>query len=226
MAYLTLKYFGLTIELDEIDFDWSKDYEWMISDGLVVRFNNQKIKIKLVDEILKRMGIRNKEVKFLDGNRCNYKRNNLVKMVKWRIKLLRPTSVAPTKAYDSDAGWDVYADIDDEIIIRPFETKMIPLGFKAELEPGYMAIMDDRSSIGYRSMTHLAGVIDSGFRGEYKMLLHNLDYLETKIIKPRAKIGQILILPVPLVEMNVIEWGNDLELNDSERGEKMLGSSD
>ena len=89
----------------------------------------------------------------------------------FNVKRLTETAQLPTQANPSDAGWDLYADEDMEI--WPGETKLISTGISLEIPDGYVGLIWDRSSMGVKGIHRHAGVIDSGYRGEVKVCLHN-----------------------------------------------------
>ncbi|MFW6129564.1 MAG: hypothetical protein ACOC56_00180 [Atribacterota bacterium] len=134
------------------------------------------------------------------------------------IELSHPNAKMPTVAYKGDAGWDLYS-CEDVYIIKN-ERFFIPIGIKTEFPPGYVCLVRDRGST---TETHfcVAGVIDSGFRGEW---LVQVIAREDHLIKVGDKIAQFLILPV-YNGLNVCQVNNNKIEENSERGEKMLGSS-
>ena len=89
----------------------------------------------------------------------------------FNVKRLTETAQLPTQANPSDAGWDLYADEDTEI--WPGETTLISTGISLEIPNGYVGLIWDRSSMGVKGVHRYAGVIDSGYRGEIKVCLHN-----------------------------------------------------
>jgi dUTP pyrophosphatase len=87
-----------------------------------------------------------------------------------RFKKLRPHAQLPTRAYRS-AGYDVYAA--ETAVLEPGRTKKIPLGIAAEFKENYVALVWDRSGMGSRGVHRFGGVIDSDYRGEWLVTLHN-----------------------------------------------------
>lgn len=98
-----------------------------------------------------------------------------------KVKRLTETAKLPTKAHNSDAGWDVYADEDVEI--RPGETVKVKTGIAVQVEPGETAhetiahLIWDRSSLGSKGIHRLAGCVDIDFRGQLLVCLTNLNIL-------------------------------------------------
>ena len=88
-----------------------------------------------------------------------------------------------------------------------------------EIPAGFVGLIRDRSSMGKRGITTLAGVVDAGYRGEVLVMLHNLNE-ESIEFEAGSKIAQMLILPVSTAPVVEVE-----ELADSDRGERGFGSS-
>ena len=135
-----------------------------------------------------------------------------------RVKLLSQDAKAPTMAYTSDAGFDVYSPI-DTIIIRGTQ-KQIKLGIAIEVEPDEVAIMSERSGMAIKSgLTSIGNIVDSGYRGEISIILTNISQKDVDIHKG-DKIGQIVVCKLGERKVEVVE-----ELSPSERGENAHGSS-
>ena len=148
----------------------------------------------------------------------------------------------PSKEIE-DAGYDIYACFDEEnLVINPNESVMVPTGIVSAFSSEYMFLLEERSSTGVRDIKRNAGVIDSGFRGEWKAILYNankkpivitketnkdiLEVLEDDyIVYPYDKaIVQALLIPVPMVKVKEKTY-SELLMIDSKRGSGMLGSS-
>ena len=132
------------------------------------------------------------------------------------IKRLTETSTTPTKANSSDAGFDLYSD--EDVIIKSGESVLVSTGVAMAIPENHAGLIWDRSSIGVKGIHRFAGVVDSGYRGEVKVCLFNTgeDY---KIVRG-DRIAQILIQPVPNIELREVE-----DLNNTERGIGGFGSS-
>lgn len=142
---------------------------------------------------------------------CENKMKNVL------IKLLDPRAKVPTKAYNS-AAFDLFP-LQDWWIHSGQQLK-IPLGFATEFAPGYVAIIDDRSSTGNSGVCHMAGVIDCDYRGEWMVMLRNLGD-KPYHVTPEKAIAQVLFHKI-----EAPTWLPVDSLVDTSRGDKCLGSSD
>jgi len=155
-----------------------------------------------------------------------------------KVKRLSTSSVIPTRANSSDAGYDLYAVRDT--IIGPMEKAIVHTGISIEIPEGYYGRIAPRSGLAIKSSIDvLAGVIDSGYRGEIGVVLINLNLPEILFNSKRNlsayesafgsrnkfsiskgdRIAQLII-----ERCYDIEWKED-ELSDSERGNEGYGSS-
>lgn len=131
-----------------------------------------------------------------------------------KVKRLTETAKLPTKAKDGDAAFDLYSD---EPSVECHFGHPIRTGIAAEIPDGYFGLVLGRSSVAKRGADVIAGVIDSGYRGEWHVQIHGF----TKVEFERGdKIGQVVILPVPQVEVVEVD-----ELSPSARGSGGFGSS-
>ena len=141
--------------------------------------------------------------------------------MKVRVKKLDPKAVIPKYAKIGDAGLDLTAtSVQEETLQVKYGT-----GLAVEIPEGYVGLIFPRSSIFKKtlSLTNSVGVIDSGYRGEIKFVFNKEPYLNKDGFKKYEigdRIGQLVILPYPSVELEEVE-----ELSDSERGEGGFGSS-
>ncbi|MFB6226382.1 MAG: dUTP diphosphatase [Candidatus Paceibacteria bacterium] len=135
-----------------------------------------------------------------------------------KVNKLKEEAKVPRFAHKGDAGMDIYST--ENKVIAPRERVTIDLGFAMEFPSNYMVIFKDRSSLAAEYGIHtLAGVIDSGYRGEYKAVLVNLGEEDFEV-ETGQKVGQMLFLPRPEIEVEQVE-----ELSDSNRGEGGFGST-
>ncbi|HBU07001.1 MAG TPA: dUTP diphosphatase [Candidatus Magasanikbacteria bacterium] len=137
-----------------------------------------------------------------------------------KFKKLNPEAKLPVYGHPGeDAGLDLFSLEDAEI--KSGERKLFALGFALEFEPGFAAIVKDKGGPPMKYGLHtMGGVFDSGFRGEYNVLLINLSQ-ETAIIKKGQKIAQLIIYPVAIAQLEEV-----VELDDtSSRGTGQHGST-
>ena len=147
---------------------------------------------------------------------------------------------------NENAGYDIYSNFkEDYIIIPPHETKLTPTGIASAFSDDYYLQIKERGSTGINGMGIRAGVVDSGFRGEIKVVITNHNNVHLVIAKkgitvadvfgevapsetifyPYEKaIAQLVLLPVPKVQVKEISYDDLLNIK-SERGADMLGAS-
>ncbi len=132
----------------------------------------------------------------------------------------------PTRSNPSDAGLDVYANLEEETLIHPGDSIIIPTGLKFGVPHGYMLQVMNRSSIAAkRSLMVGAHVIDSGYDGEVFINLHNVG-ADIQTVKYGDKIAQLVMVPVVAFRPRLI--GEDLyrqPITISNRGDGALGST-
>jgi len=138
--------------------------------------------------------------------------------MKVKIKKLSPEAVLPSYALEGDAGLDIYALEDSEV--SPGARAMIPTGVAIEIPKGYVALVWDKGGIAYKNgIKTMAGVCDSNYRGEYKIIILNTSK-EIFKVKKGNKIAQILIQKVEQAEIEEVK-----DLSDTERGSGGFGST-
>ena len=138
-----------------------------------------------------------------------------------RVALLRDGARLPQRAHDGDAGLDLFAV--DEATIGPGERASVPTGIAIEVPPGHAALVLPRSGLAARhgiALVNAPGLIDSGYRGEVRVLLLNTDPIEPFAIGPGDRIAQLLVVPFAEVEPVAVD-----ELALSIRGEGGFGST-
>lgn len=135
------------------------------------------------------------------------------------IYTLAPGGIdAPKKA--GDAGYDLRAA--HGVIILPDTQKIIATGVWLAIPPGHVGMICDRSSIAAMGLSVAGGIIDSGYRGEVKVMLHNRSFGDCSI-EAGTRIAQLLILPVATPPLVVVE--SIAALGQSERGAGGFGST-
>lgn len=140
-----------------------------------------------------------------------------------------------------DAGYDIFPCFDEEYIkIEPHKTAIIPTGIASACTPDWSFLITERSSLGTKGIACRCGVIDSGYRGEWSIVLTNTTDFPFIIVKrgfefitgesgtikyPYEKaLAQFLIIPVPKVSIEEISYDELKEIS-SERGTGRFGST-
>lgn len=111
------------------------------------------------------------------------------------------TVESPARAHDTDAGLDLYVPVGQGCLVRPGAVYTIDLGVRVAIPDGYCGHLVLRSSAGARGLTipHGVGIIDSGYRGNLKVLLSAL--AEPVLVAAGERICQLVILPLPRVDV-------------------------
>lgn len=140
-----------------------------------------------------------------------------------KIKRLRPEAQLPQRQTPGSAGHDLHACIPVPLLLPAGGRCLVPTGLAMEIEnPNYVAIIAARSSMALKygvTMANGIGVIDSDYRGELKVLLHNSSQ-EDFVIQPGDRIAQLILLPVDLPQIQEVA-----ELGDTQRGQGGFGST-
>ena len=139
-----------------------------------------------------------------------------------KVKLLRPDAKAPTVAHPGeDLGYDIFAAESVTIVGRG--SAIVPTGISVELTSAegkpMGALLRDKSSLAARRLIVTAGVIDSGYRGEVKVVMENLAETAAEI-HAGDKIANLIPYPVLTAEVQVVH-----DLADSSRAAGGFGSS-
>lgn len=138
------------------------------------------------------------------------------------IKLLTDTAYFPCSQSAGAAGYDLYADIIDPIAIAPHQTLKIHTGIALALPDGTAGLILPRSGLATKEGLRPAntpGLIDSDYRGEIIVALHN-DSEERRIIFRGERIAQLMIIPYYSVDFLEVK-----ELDETNRGEGGFGST-
>ena len=134
------------------------------------------------------------------------------------VKLLHEDARVPTKAHEGDAGYDLYAS--EHISLLSSERRTVKTGIAFDIQDGLTGLIWPRSGLSVKfGIDVLAGVIDSGYRGEIRVCLFNSGIEDLQINKG-DRIAQILFQEVPRVTLTVSD-----DLGASLRGGKGFGSS-
>lgn len=142
-------------------------------------------------------------------------------MIDVAVHRLRVEAVLPRQAYDGDAGLDLTAC--ERLILGPGERGVVATGIAVEVPDGYAGFVQPRSGLAARhgiSVVNSPGLIDSGYRGEIRVVLLNTDRSEAFEVEPGMRIAQLVVAPVASVRLVEVD-----ELAVSERGSRGFGSS-
>ena len=139
-----------------------------------------------------------------------------------RIKKLLPEAKMPTYASPGAAGADLYVLSDHAIRIGPRETAIVHTGLAAEIPAGYVVLICARSGLASKkglAPANKVGVIDSDYRGELRVALHNHSKYECSI-EPGERVAQLVILPYAAAQFEEAE-----SLSGTDRGAGGFGST-
>lgn len=142
-------------------------------------------------------------------------------MIELPIQRLRADAVVPERAYDGDAGLDLSAC--ERVELAPGERTVVGTGLAVAIPDGYAGFVQPRSGLADRhgiTIVNSPGLIDSGYRGELKVVLLNTDRAEPFVVEPGMRIAQLVVMEVPKVELVQLD-----ELPTTERGVRGHGSS-
>lgn len=143
-------------------------------------------------------------------------------MIEVPVTRLREDAVLPRQAYEGDAGLDLAAC--EAVTLGPGERAVVPTGIAVAIPAGHAGFVQPRSGLAARhglAIVNAPGLIDSGYRGEVRVVLLNTDRAAAFTVEPGMRVAQLVVLPVPAVELVEVE-----ELPGSvERGARGFGSS-
>lgn len=134
-----------------------------------------------------------------------------------KVRRITQDAKLPCYGHPGDAGLDLFSAA--EAVLKPAEAFAVPTGIQTAIPSGFVGLIWDKSGISLSGVHRLAGVVDSGYRGEIKVVMINLTGNDFVVAKG-MKIAQMLIQPVSAV--TVKETGN---LDDTDRGEGGFGST-
>jgi dUTP pyrophosphatase len=142
-------------------------------------------------------------------------------LIELPIRRLRGDAVLPGRAYVGDAGLDLAAC--DRHELAPGARAVVGTGLAVAIPDGYAGFVQPRSGLAAQhgiSVVNAPGLIDSGYRGEVRVVLLNTDTSEAFVVEAGMRIAQLVVLAVPAVELVETE-----ELPESERDVRGFGSS-
>jgi dUTP pyrophosphatase len=134
---------------------------------------------------------------------------------------LKEEAVLPSRAHEGDAGLDLYAC--EAAHLGPEERWSVGTGVAVEVPDGHAGLVLPRSGLAREhgiSLVNAPGLIDSGYRGELRVLLLNTDPAEIFRVEPGERIAQLVVVPIALAEPVEVE-----ALSESARGDGGFGSS-
>jgi len=137
------------------------------------------------------------------------------------VTRLRDDAILPTRAYAGDAGLDLAACERHEI--GPGERALVGTGIAVAIPDGHAGFVTPRSGLAANSgitIVNTPGLVDSGYRGELRVILHNTDRREAFVVEPGMRIAQLVVVPVSTGDVREVD-----ELPGSERGPGGFGSS-
>lgn len=142
-------------------------------------------------------------------------------MIDVPVRRLRPDAQLPRQAYAGDAGLDLSAC--EGAVLAPGERAVIPIGIAVEIPEGHAGFVQPRSGLAARhgiGVVNAPGLIDSGYRGEIRVVLINTDREHEFVVEPGMRVAQLVVAPVASVRLVEVE-----ELAGSDRGVRGFGSS-
>jgi dUTP pyrophosphatase len=137
------------------------------------------------------------------------------------IRRLRPDAVLPQRAYEGDAGLDLAAC--ERVELPPGARAVVGTGLAVAIPDGYAGFVQPRSGLAARAgitLVNTPGLVDSGYRGEVRVVLLNTDREHPFVVEPGMRIAQLVVLAVPEVDPVEVD-----ELPETERGVRGFGSS-
>jgi dUTP pyrophosphatase len=142
-------------------------------------------------------------------------------VIELEIQRLREDARVPDRAYQGDAGLDLAAC--DEVRLGPGERALVGTGLAVAIPEGYAGFVQPRSGLAARhgiAVVNSPGLIDSGYRGELRVLLLNTDRAEPFSVEPGDRIAQLVLVDVETPELEEVA-----ELDPTARGAGGFGST-
>ena len=139
-----------------------------------------------------------------------------------KVKKLNDNAILPTYGSANAAGADLYACLDGDVTIEPGDTFIVKTGLAMELPEGYAGLIYARSGLATKrglAPANKVGVVDSDYRGEIMVSLHNHGK-EPQTIAHGERIAQLVVTPYIAADFAIVD-----DLNETERGEGGFGST-
>lgn len=144
-------------------------------------------------------------------------------MLELEVKLLNRNGRLPTRAHESDVGWDLYTS--EAIAIPPGETVDVPCGISIGLPLGYWGLLIGRSSTAHeRGLQVMTSVIDPGYRGEMFVMVHNIGRKPAYILTG-DRLAQLVPVAVAGSTLNLAVQVDELSPSLDGRGSGGVGST-
>ncbi len=138
-----------------------------------------------------------------------------------RFTKLNEHATLPERAYAGDAGLDIAAA--ERVELAPGARALVATGLAVAIPDGHAGFVQPRSGLAAEhgiTIVNAPGLVDSGYRGELKVVLLNTDREQTFVVEPGMRIAQLVVVPVATPQPVEVT-----ELPETERGEKGFGSS-
>ena len=142
-------------------------------------------------------------------------------MTELLVRRLREDAVLPGRAYQGDAGLDLVAC--ERVELAPGERAVVGTGVAVAIPDGHAGFVQPRSGLAARhgiSIVNSPGLVDSGYRGELRVIVLNTDPREPFVVEAGMRIAQLVVMPIVPVEPVEVD-----ELPETERGVRGFGSS-
>lgn len=139
-----------------------------------------------------------------------------------RVKKLKENAILPTYGSAEAAGADLYACLENTIVIQPGETAFVPTGLAMEIPKGYAGLIYARSGLACKrglAPANKVGVIDSDYRGEFIVVLHNHGDVNQEIAHGE-RVAQLVVTPVLMADFTEVD-----DLSDTTRAAGGFGST-
>ena len=138
-----------------------------------------------------------------------------------RFRRLVPAATPPSRAHEGDAGYDLHAA--EPVTLGPGERAVVGTGIALAIPDGHAGLVLPRSGLAFKhgiALVNAPGLIDSGYRGELRVLLLNTDREHPFDVEPGDRIAQLVVVQVALPELNEVD-----ALDETARGLGGFGST-
>jgi dUTP pyrophosphatase len=142
-------------------------------------------------------------------------------MMELPIRRLSADAVIPDRAYPGDAGLDLSAS--ERVELAPGQRALVGTGLAVAIPDGFAGFVQPRSGLASRhgiTIVNTPGLVDSGYRGELRVILLNTDREHAFVVEPGMRIAQLVVVPVATPAPVEVD-----ELPETERGVRGFGSS-